>query len=149
ADPVFADYMQAYGRGGQRSARFGALEKLARLYWYTVEFGLIRESGGLRVYGAGIISSHAETRFALHSASPHRIAFAMERIMRTPYRIDDFQPHYFVIDSFDQLLRATIDTDFAPLYARLAGLADWPLGAVVADDCVIHHGAQDYAGRLG
>ena len=99
ADPVFADYMVAYGEGGLRSLKFDALKQLARLYWYTVEFGLIREAGGLRIYGAGIVSSFAESVFALDSDSPNRIGFDLARVMRTDYRIDDFQQNYFVIGS--------------------------------------------------
>lgn len=119
-DPVFADYMQEYGRGGLRAAKGGAIEKLARLYWYTVEFGLLREAGALRLYGAGIVSSFSETSYALESAVPRRIEFDLERVMRTAYKIDDFQQSYFVIDSFDQLLDRTLHTDFAPIYRRLA-----------------------------
>ena len=95
ANPVFADYMQAYGRGGLRAAGAGAIEKLARLYWYTVEFGLIASPEGLRIYGAGIVSSRSESAFALDDPSPNRIGFDMRRIMRTDYRIDDFQQSYF------------------------------------------------------
>jgi phenylalanine-4-hydroxylase len=124
ADPVFADYMQAYGEGGLRSLSFGALPKLARLYWYTVEFGLIEEAGGLRIYGAGIVSSHGESLYALEDPAPHRIGFDLARMLRTTYRIDAFQESYFVIPSLDALLKATLETDFAPLYARLEGLPD-------------------------
>jgi phenylalanine-4-hydroxylase len=142
ADPVFANYMQAYGKGGLRSLSFGALDKLARLYWYTVEFGLIREAGGLRIYGAGIVSSYGESIFALDDASPNRIGFDLERIMRTDYRIDDYQQNYFVIDSFDQLLRSTVETDFAPLYARLAGMPDIAIAEIVPTDAVLTRGTQ-------
>ncbi len=145
ADPVFADYMQAYGQGGLRSLGFGALDKLARLYWYTVEFGLVRESGGLRIYGAGIVSSYGESIFALDDASPNRIGFDLERIMRTDYRIDDYQQNYFVIDSYDQLLRTTIETDFAPLYGRLATLPDIAIAEILPEDEVITRGTQVYA----
>lgn len=145
ADPVFADYMQAYGKGGLRSLGFGALHKLARLYWYTVEFGLVRENGGLRIYGAGIVSSYGESIFALDDASPNRIGFDLERIMRTEYRIDDYQQNYFVIDSYEQLLRTTVDTDFAPLYARLETLPDIAIAEIVEGDEVITRGTQAYA----
>jgi phenylalanine-4-hydroxylase len=137
ANPVFADYMQAYGEGGLRSLQFGALDKLARLYWYTVEFGLIREAGKLHLYGAGIVSSYGESLFALDDPSPHRIGFDLKRVMRTKYKIDDFQRNYFVIDSFDALLRDTVETDFAPLYAELAGLPDIDIGKIVPGDEVI------------
>ena len=91
---------------------------LARLYWYMVEFGLIQTSRGLRVYGAGILSSKGETVYSVASEKPHRIRFALQRVMRTDYLIDDFQRTYFVIDSFEQLFRAAYDTDFAPIYAQ-------------------------------
>jgi len=143
--PVFADYMQAYGAGGLRSLEFGALHKLARLYWYTVEFGLIRSENGLRLYGAGIASSHGESIFALDDASPNRIGFDLLRVMRTPYRIDDYQQGYFVIDSFESLLKTTLDTDFAPLYAQLAALPDLDIAAITAEDHVLTRGTQAYA----
>lgn len=145
ADPVFADYMQAYGEGGLRSLGFGALHKLARLYWYTVEFGLVREGGDLRLFGSGIVSSHGESVFALDDPSPNRIRFDLERVMRTNYRIDDYQQVYFVIDSFEDLLRQTVETDFAPLYARLEGLPDLDPADLLADDSVITRGTQAYA----
>ena len=145
ADPVFADYMVAYGEGGLRSLKFDALKQLARLYWYTVEFGLIREAGGLRIYGAGIVSSYAESVFALDSDSPNRIGFDLARVMRTDYRIDDFQQNYFVIDSLDQLLETTVNTDFAPLYAANAALPPIPIADILPGDAVITRGTQDYA----
>jgi phenylalanine-4-hydroxylase len=149
ADPVFADYMQAYGLGGLRALNFHSLEKLARLYWYTVEFGLIRENNALKLYGSGIVSSFGESVFALESPSPNRIGFDLERVMRTQYRIDDYQQSYFVIDSFDNLLHRTRDADFAPVYARLEKLPDIAPDAILAQDRVIHRGTQAraYAGQ--
>jgi len=145
ADPVFADYLQAYGEGDLRSLDYGALDKLARLYWYTVEFGLIQTAEGLRIYGAGIVSSRGESHFALEDASPNRLGFDLERVMRTPYRIDDYQQTYFVIDSFDQLLRQTQETDFAPLYERLRASPDLAIADILPDDGVITRGTQSYA----
>lgn len=116
--PVFADYMQAYGQGGLRAKRHNALKNLARLYWYTVEFGLIQTPEGLRHYGAGIASSYGEAQFSLESSSPHRLKFDLMRVMKTNYKIDDYQDCYFVIESFDELFEAT-QQDFAPLYAAL------------------------------
>lgn len=145
ADPVFADYLEAYGRGGQRALQLGALKNLGRLYWYTVEFGLIEEAGDLRIYGSGIVSSFAESRFALESDSPNRIRFDLKRVMRTDYRIDDFQQNYFVIPSFDELLRVTVETDFAPLYAEIVGTPDIPIAEILPEDEVITVGTQDYA----
>ena len=145
AHPVFADYIQAYGQGGLRAMEHGAIDKLARLYWYTVEFGLMRDAGELRIYGAGIVSSGGESRFALESPSPNRIGFDLERVMRTRYRIDDYQQAYFVIDSFDQLLRTTLETDFAPLYARLADQPELAVADILPGDEVITRGTQEYA----
>jgi phenylalanine-4-hydroxylase len=145
AHPAFADYMQAYGEGGLRSLSFGAIHKLARLYWYTVEFGLIKTGQGLRIYGAGIASSRTESVFALESPSPNRLGFDLMRVMQTLYRIDDFQPTYFVIDSFEDLLRQTVDTDFAPLYAALESLADVASDAVTPTDQVYWNGTQSRA----
>ena len=137
SDPVFADYMQAYGQGGLRAVRLGAIKRLARLYWHTVEFGLIRSEEGLRIYGAGIVSSHGESRYALESAKPPRIAFDLRRVMRTRYDIDDYQPAYFVIDRFEDLLRQTLETDFAPLYRALEHTPDIEPGEVIAADQII------------
>jgi phenylalanine-4-hydroxylase len=134
ADPVFADYMQAYGRGGLRAVRLGGLENLARLYWYTVEFGLIRQRSELKIFGAGIVSSHGESIYALTDPTPQRIAFDLRRVMRTHYKIDAYQQTYFVIDSFDDLLRQTVETDFAPLYAELAALPEYAANEAAAGD---------------
>jgi phenylalanine-4-hydroxylase len=144
-DPVFADYMEAYGKGGLRAMKFGRLKNLAALYWYTVEFGLIETPQGIRIYGAGISSSKDESIFALEDASPNRIRFDLERVMRTNYRIDDFQQTYFVIRSYEDLFRATVDTDFAPLYARLAEGPTHSPDATLATDSVITAGTQAYA----
>ncbi len=145
ADPRFADYLEAYGRGGQRALELGALKQLGRLYWYTVEFGLIEEAEGLRIYGSGIVSSSAESVFALEDPSPNRIRFDLKRVMRTDYRIDDFQQNYFVIPSFDELLRVTVETDFAPLYREILAQPDIPIAAILPEDDVITAGTQDYA----
>jgi len=145
ADPVFADYMEAYGRGGGRAMELGALKQLSRLYWYTVEFGLIEEEGDLRIYGSGIVSSFGESRFALDSDSPNRIGFDLKRVMRTEYRIDDFQQNYFIIPGFDTLLQATVETDFAPLYAEILAQPDIPVAEIVEGDRVVTRGTQEYA----
>jgi phenylalanine-4-hydroxylase len=120
------------------------LHHLARLYWYTVEFGLMKTPQGLRIYGAGIVSSHAETVFALEDASPNRLAFDMIRVMRTRYRIDDFQQTYFVIPSLAALLEATLQ-DFAGIYAALEGATDLEPGSVLKGEGVLHRGTQAYA----
>ena len=117
-NPVFADYMQAYGAGGLKASRLDACELLARLYWYTVEFGLIDTPQGLRAYGAGILSSAGELRHSVRCVRPGRVGFDLQRIMRTRYTIDSFQAGYFVVDSFQQLFDATAP-DFTPLYAAV------------------------------
>jgi phenylalanine-4-hydroxylase len=114
-NPVMADFIQAYGVGARRAREQGVLDLLARVYWYTVEFGLVQQRDGLRIYGAGIVSSYAESVFALDSGSPNRVRFDLARVMQTGYRIDDFQETYFVIRSLDQLLEFA-HTDFGPLY---------------------------------
>ncbi|MCW0461196.1 Phenylalanine-4-hydroxylase [Xanthomonas sacchari] len=143
-NPLFADYMQAYGRGGVKAHAIGpdALQNLTRLYWYTVEFGLIDTPDGLRIYGAGIVSSKGESLYSLESDAPNRIGFDLQRIMRTRYRIDTYQKTYFVIDSFEQLMQATAP-DFTPIYAALADQAHLPAGQVQAQDRVFHAGSGE------
>ncbi|GAB2510911.1 phenylalanine 4-monooxygenase [Pseudoxanthomonas sangjuensis] len=143
-NPLFADYMQAYGKGGVKAHGIDpdALQFLTRLYWYTVEFGLIDTQDGLRIYGAGIVSSKGESLYSLESPAPNRIGFDLERIMRTRYRIDTFQKTYFVIDSFEQLIDAT-RPDFTPIYARLAGQEAIAAGDVLDSDRVITRGTGE------
>ncbi len=140
-NPVFADYMAAYGRGGVKAHGIGAeaLVNLTRLYWYTVEFGLIQQADGLRIYGSGIVSSTGESIHSLESDAPNRIGFDLERIMRTRYRIDSYQKTYFVIDSFEQLMQATA-LDFRPIYERVAHLDALAAGAVLDSDHILHRG---------
>ncbi|MFN7153146.1 MAG: phenylalanine 4-monooxygenase [Acidovorax sp.] len=123
-NPVFADYVQRYGQGGLKAQGLGSCEMLSRLYWYTIEFGLIREAGELRAYGAGILSSSGELAYSVQSAEPQRIPLALERTMRTKYKIDTYQQTYFLIDSFEQLFEMTA-ADFAPIYERLQGLPEF------------------------
>jgi phenylalanine-4-hydroxylase len=125
-NPVFADHLQEYGKGGLKAMTLDGLPFLARLYWYTIEFGLIATPDGLRAYGAGILSSGGEITYCLTSTASRRIGFDVERVMRTLYKIDAFQETYFVIDSFAQLFHDT-EPDFAPIYARLKNSA--PLAA--------------------
>jgi phenylalanine-4-hydroxylase len=134
-NPVFADYMQAYGRGAIKAHELGAIEMLARLYWYTVEFGLIDTPKGLRVYGAGILSSGGEISYSVDSPEPNRIGFNLLRIMQTLYKIDTFQETYFVIRDFKQLFDATAP-DFTPYYAELRGREPHAASAVLPADRV-------------
>jgi phenylalanine-4-hydroxylase len=144
AHPVFADYMQEYGRAGPRAKAMSAIPLLSRLYWYTIEFGLIRTGEGLRVYGAGILSSKGETVYAVDSDAPNRIAFDLARVLSTEFRIDAYQETYFVIDSFEQLFHET-HKPFAPLYEKLKDRKPYAPGAVLSSDRVIHRGSG--AGR--
>ena len=147
-NPVMAEFIQAYGQGGLRAQKLGVLEQLARVYWYTVEFGLVREGDAVRIYGAGIASSSAESVFAVESDSPNRIGFDLERVMRTRYRIDTFQQTYFVIDSYEELIEATLP-DFTPIYERLRTQEAFPAGAVLAGDTVFHRGSREGWSRDG
>jgi phenylalanine-4-hydroxylase len=148
--PALADYLQAYGKGGLRAQRLGALDQLSRVYWFTIEFGLVAQDEGLRIYGSGIVSSHAETCFALDSPSPNRLGFDLARVMRTRYRIDDFQESYFVIDALDDLLRLA-EIDFAPFYRRAKTLPELAAGELRDGDRVIARGTGSYHGgkRIG
>lgn len=129
-NPVFADYMQAYGAGGLKASRLDACELLARLYWHTVEFGLIRTPQGLRAYGAGILSSAGELRYSTTSDKPSRVAFDLQRIMRSRYKIDSYQATYFVIDSFAQLFDATAP-DFTGVYKAVRAQPEIDAGSVL------------------
>jgi phenylalanine-4-hydroxylase len=141
--PVLADYLQAYGEGGLRAQRLGALEQLSRVYWFTVEFGLVAQEEGLRIYGAGIVSSSAETQFSLEDNSPNRLKFNLLRAMRTRYRIDDFQESYFVLNSLDDLLHFA-EIDFAPIYREVKAMAEIEPGEILPDDRVITRGTGTY-----
>ena len=147
-NPVMADFVQAYGMGGLRAQRLGTLELLARVYWYTVEFGLVREGAATRIYGAGIASSRAESVFALDHPSPNRVRFDLERVMRTRYRIDDFQETYFVLDSLEQLLELA-RIDFEPIYARVARLASLEPGDITATDTFFARGSGAHHSMRG
>jgi phenylalanine-4-hydroxylase len=138
-DAVFADYLEAYGRGGVKAQGLDALDFLARLYWYTVEFGLIETPNGLRTYGAGILSSGGEIGYAIESERPNRLGFDLTRIMQTRYKIDTFQETYFVIRSFRELFDATAP-DFTPIYATLRTCQPLAASTVLPGDRVLHRG---------
>ena len=154
-DPTFADYVQRYGEGGIKAHELGAGETLARLYWYTVEFGLIRQPDGLRAYGAGILSSVGELQHAVRSDEPHRLPLDLLRAMRTLYKIDTYQANYFVIDSFHRLLEDCYQ-DFGPLYDRLRLATDIEARELVDGDRILTKGDFHYfrvkckaPGRIG
>ena len=135
-NPVFADYMQAYGEGGLKAERLQVLPMLARLYWYTVEFGLIQTADGLRIYGAGIVSSKAESLYSLDSDVPHRVGFDLRRILRTEYKIDDVQKTYFVIRDFAQLFDQT-RADFTLIYDELKALPSFSADQIQVGDPIV------------
>ncbi len=141
--PIYADYLAAYGRAGLVAAEHGALKRLARLYWYTVEFGLARTPEGLRIVGAGIASSPGETIFALESPSPNRIGFDLGRVMRTLYRIDDYQETYFVLEGVESWPALDLDR-LIPLWRALDAQADLDPGDIVPEDRVLTRGDGSY-----
>jgi len=148
-DPVYADYMQEYGRAGWKAMRYNRLKALGALYWYTVEFGLIEEEAGIRAYGAGILSGPREARFAVEAQSPNRIMLNVDRVMRTDYVISDLQPTYFVIESFEDLYRQTVERDFDRLYRNLAPGFTYANSAVIDVDNVVNRGTLEYHLRGG
>ena len=137
-NPIFADHMQEYGKGGLKAHGLGACEQLSRLYWYTIEFGLIRQKDGLRAYGAGILSSSGELQHSVRSAEPQRLPLDIERTMRTRYKIDSYQQTYFVINSFQELFDKTAP-DFTPIYERLKEMSDIAANTVPAEEDTIQH----------
>ncbi|MBC3808269.1 phenylalanine 4-monooxygenase [Undibacterium seohonense] len=140
-NPVFADYMQRYGQGGLKAMRLGGLDELARLYWYTVEFGLINTPAGVRIYGAGILSSGGEVEYCLTRGTKSRhIRLDIERCLRTLYKIDSYQETYFVIDSYQQLFDGTAP-DFTPIYEKLKGMDVLPANTLLEDEIELLPGA--------
>ncbi|MEO0700128.1 MAG: phenylalanine 4-monooxygenase [Pseudomonadota bacterium] len=148
-DPVFADYMQEYGRAGWKAMRYNRLKALGSLYWYTVEFGLIEEADGIKAYGAGILSGPTEVVFATQGKSPNRIMLNVDRVMRTDYVISDLQPTYFVIESFEDLYRQTVERDFDRLYRNLPAGFTYANSAIIDVDYVVSRGTQEYHLRGG
>ncbi len=148
-DPVFADYMQEYGRAGWKAMRYNRLKALGSLYWYTVEFGLMEEPDGIKAYGAGILSGPTEAVFAVEAQSPNRIMLNVDRVMRTDYVISDLQPTYFVIESFEDLYRQTVERDFDRLYRNLSAGFTYANSAIIDVDNVVHRGSQEYHLRGG
>lgn len=149
-DPVYADYMQEYGRAGWKAMRYNRLKALGALYWYTVEFGLIEEKpGDIRAYGAGILSGPTEVVYAVEASSPNRIMLNVDRVMRTDYVISDLQPTYFVIDSFEDLYHQTVERDFDKLYRNLGAGFTYANTAVIDVDNVVNRGTLEYTLRGG
>jgi phenylalanine-4-hydroxylase len=110
ADPVFADFLQRFGVLAAAARTAEETERMARLFWFTVEFGLILEKDGARAYGSGLISSHADAANALGPGCEHR-PFDLDRVLDQPFRIDDLQPVLFVVESFKQLFEAVAEVE--------------------------------------
>ena len=148
-DPIFADFMAAYGAAGERAGAMDAVPMLARIYWYTVEFGLLEEDDGIKAYGAGILSGPTEVVYATEAKSPNRIMLNVDRVMRTDYVISDLQPTYFVIESFEDLYRLTVERDFDKLYSNLGPGFTYANTAVIDVDYVVNRGSLEYTLRGG
>ena len=148
-DPTYADYMAEYGKAGWKAMRYNRLKALGALYWYTVEFGLLEEAEGIRAYGAGILSGPTEVVYATEAESPNRIMLNVDRVMRTDYVIDDLQPTYFVIESFEDLFRQTVERDFDRLYRNLGPGFTYANTAVIDVDNVVSRGTLEYTLRGG
>ncbi len=133
---VFADFLQTYGRAALLCDDEVHIKRLGRLFWFTVEFGLIKEDGRVRIYGSGLVSSHAESEYALRGSwerpgervadcAPRPVAqwrpFDLDRICDTDFEIDHFQPIYYVLESFEQLRDAM--NEYAQRVIGEAGLA--------------------------
>lgn len=144
SNPVFGDYIAAYGRGGVKATKLNATSFISRLFWYTVEFGLIKTPEGMRIYGAGIVSSRGETVFALESDSPNRIGFDIMHMMQTKNKIDDYQETYYVIENFEQLFDAT-RPDFTPYYEKLRTLPELTPLDILSTDKIYTRGTMEYA----
>lgn len=148
-DPSFAKYMEAYGKAGWKAIQYNHLKALSALYWYTVEFGLINTDKGMRIYGAGILSSAAESFFSLEGSSPNRIHLNVDRLMRTDYKIDDLQQTYFVIDNFEELFHATEERPFDDIYQNIGASFQYAPTALLDIDHVYTRGTQEYSLRGG
>ncbi|MCP5381010.1 MAG: phenylalanine 4-monooxygenase [Kordiimonadaceae bacterium] len=148
-NPSFARYMEAYGRAGWKALDYNHLKALSALYWYTVEFGLINSIDGLRIYGAGILSSAEESPYSLEAKSPNRIHLNVDRVMRTDYKIDDLQQSYFVIDSFEELFKQTEERPFDDIYQNIGASFQYASSAILDTDHIYQRGSQEYALRGG
>lgn len=142
-NPVIADFMQAFGRAGVATKSERKRLMLSRLYWFTVEVGLVAHQDGLRVFGAAIASSEKETMFCLHDKSPNILKFDHKRIMRTPYSMYDLQETYFVIDSLEALLALSRD-NFACIDDCDPELPDLERGQLISSDLIMQKGTGLY-----
>ena len=144
SNPSYAAYMQEYGRAGLTAMDHKGVKFLARLNWYTIEFGLIKDNGTIKAYGAGIMSSYGEAKYVMTDPSPNFLQFELERVLRTGYYIDDFQASYFTIDSFDALFKECIERPFIPLYESCRNKPTLSPFEVTDSDKVLRQGAGEY-----
>ena len=146
-NPVIADFMQAFGAAGVACTSERGQQMLARLYWFTVEVGLVRDGNRIQAYGAALASSEKELTFSLTSPSPHRLGFDHGRVIRTPYSIDDLQETYFVVDSLEQVL-ALAQNGFSETLNMVCSQSDVVRGELIKSDDVISCGDQHYHHEL-
>lgn len=144
SNPAYADYMAEYGRIGLDAVERRGVKFLARLNWYTIEFGLIRKPDGIRIYGAGIASSFGEAKYVIGDASAHHLAFDLDRVLRTGYYIDDFQATYFVIERFEDLFTLLRRTDFNSLFGSLRALPAYTPFEILPTDRVVRKGSGQF-----
>ena len=143
-NPAYADYMNEYGRIGLVAVETKGVKFLARLNWYTIEFGLIRKPEGIRIYGAGIVSSFGEAKYVVDDRSAHHLAFNLERVLRTGYYIDDFQASYFVIERFEDLFDLLRGIDFTTRFGELRALPAHTPFEILPEDVVVRKGTGDF-----
>jgi phenylalanine-4-hydroxylase len=143
-NPAYADYMNEYGRVGLAAVERGGVKFLARLNWYTIEFGLIRKPEGIQIYGAGIVSSFGEAKYVVDDPSANQLAFSLERVLRTGYYIDDFQASYFVIDRFEDLFNLLSGMDFPAMFEQFRTLPAHTPFEILPQDVVIRKGTGQY-----
>ncbi len=142
--PAYANHMQEYGKAGLRALEHKGIKFLARLNWYTIEFGLVKNNGEIRAYGAGIMSSYGETKYLINDPSSNWLQFDLDRVLRTGYYIDDLQATYFTIDSFEALFSECIDRPFVPLYEKFRTMPSLSPFEVYPEDKVLRRGTGEY-----
>lgn len=144
SNPAYANYMQEYGRAGLAALEHKGIKFLARLNWYTIEFGLIKNNGEVKAYGAGIMSSYGEAKYLFNDPSANWLQFEIDRVLRTGYYIDDLQASYFTIDSFESLFKQCIERPFIPLYEKFRAMPALTPFEIVEGDTVLRKGTGEY-----
>lgn len=142
--PDYASYMQEYGKAGLKALDHKGIKFLARLNWYTIEFGLIKNNGEIRAYGAGIMSSFGETKYLINDPSSNWLQFDIDRVLRTGYYIDDLQATYFTIDSFESLFKQCTERPFLPLYEKFRAMPTLSPFEIYPEDIVLRRGTGEY-----